>query len=265
VSLGDDGKIEHPHLEDAPRLSLWRALTDNDKAVPLDKRFVRSGFFSLTRTAVTVEAIDAGAVVHTTYRTAFGDTVLHRSTIRSGAPGQFLFDEHVELPDDTTDGLRVGIEFTLIPGYDEARWVGLGPHENYPDRRSAARLGAWSSPIDELAVQYMPPQENGGRGEVTELELSGTAGTVTTRHETPLQVNVGRHTVDELEAAPHWWELTPSAATVVHLDVAHRGLGTGVLGPDTDPRFRLDGTSYSWRWELVLPSTPSAPHDHTKE
>nr|WP_256251996.1 beta-galactosidase small subunit [Streptomyces sp. yr375] len=38
----------------------------------------------------------------------------------------------------------------------------------------------------------------------------------------------------------------------MHLDIAHRGLGTAVLGPDTHPRHRLTGRAYAWEWRLTL-------------
>ncbi|MBL7497358.1 DUF4981 domain-containing protein [Frankia sp. CNm7] len=257
-----DGELAHPLLRAAPRLCLWRALTDTDRSFALDQRFVRSGFFRLTPASVTVEAAGKGLVVATTvYRTAFDTEIVHRREIVALAePGrpfaEYQLTEQVRLPDDTEDALRVGVEFELVDGFDEARWVGLGPWENYPDRRASALLGHWRSRIDDLAVPYVWPQENGGRGEVTELRLTGPAGTVSTIHETPLQMAVSRYRVEQFEAARHWWRLPPSGATVVHLDVAHRGLGTAVVGPDTRPRHRLTGHEYAWVWRLRLEATP---------
>jgi beta-galactosidase len=248
-----DGRVTHPLLASEPRLCLWRALTDMDTAYVLDHRFVRTGFFSLTETSRTVTAGPAGSTqVEIVYAAAYGDTVIHRRTVTLDH-GALRFQEHVQLPDVTRDGGRVGIEFELTPGFRDAEWVGLGPWENYPDRRRSALRGTWRSRIDDLAVPYLVPQENGGRGEVTQLALTGSAGLVRTTHP-PLQVNVGRHTVDELETATHWWQLRASDRTVVHLDVAHRGLGTAALGPDTAPEHRLSATSYRWDWALALSS-----------
>jgi beta-galactosidase len=243
-----DGELRHPLLARPPRLSLWRALTCHDKSFSLDNRFVRSGFFQLTPIDVEIH----GGVVATRYKAAFGDEVVHRRTITALGDGDWLLSEEVTLPEDTRDGLRVGMEFELIDGFEQASWVGLGPWENYPDRRASALLGSWKSAIDDLAVPYALPQENGTRGEVTSLKLTGPAGTVLTTHPTPLHMNVSRYTVSELEAADHWWELPPSHKTVVHLDIAHRGLGTAALGPDTRPHHRLTATHYAWQWRITL-------------
>ena len=95
----------------------------------------------------------------------------------------------------------MGVEFELAGTFDDLQWVGLGPWENYPDRRASALLGRWTSTIDDAAVPYVLPQENGGRGDVRSVRLTGPAGVVTTTHDSPMQLTVTRHTVQELEAA----------------------------------------------------------------
>ncbi|MEQ0558230.1 glycoside hydrolase family 2 TIM barrel-domain containing protein [Amycolatopsis sp. NEAU-NG30] len=247
-----DGELTHPLLARAPRLSLWRALTDNDRAFSLDQRFVRSGFFALepVKTSVTAREDRTAVAIH--YRTAFGDEVVHHRDLIEAGPHDYVFREDVVLPEDTRDGLRVGMVFELVAGFRDATWVGLGPWENYPDRRRHALLGRWAAPIDELAVPYVRPQEHGTRGGVTELAVTGPAGRIEVSTAVPVHVNVGRHTVDQLEAAGHWWELPDSDATVIQVDIAHRGVGTALLGPDTRSAHRLAGTRYSWQWRLRL-------------
>lgn len=253
LQLDQRGEVSHPLLAQPPRLSLWRAQTDNDKSIFLDNRFVRSGFFQLDVEDRQIRDDGATrATVTIRYRTAYGDQVIHQREITSPGANRWVFHEHVTLPEGTSDGLRVGMELHLVDGFDAASWVGLGPWENYPDRRTSALLGTWSSSIDDLQVPYLPPQENGGRGLTTELRLTGARGIVRSTHGTPLQVNVSRHTPGDLESTPHWWQVPASTATVVQLDVAHRGLGTGVLGPDTSSANRLTERHYDWCWELDL-------------
>ncbi len=259
--LDPGGDLVHPLLKRPPRLCLWRAMTDNDMSFSLDNRFVRTGFFRLDATSVDIADEAGGVVVTTTYATAWGDPVVHRRTVTAVQPGDWVLAERVELPEGTTDGLRVGVELELVEGFDGVEWVGLGPWENYPDRRRSALLGRWSLAIEDLAVPYVKPQEHGGRGGVRELVVSGPAGTVVTTHPDPVQMNVGRHSIDDLETAAHWWELPTRPTTTVHLDIAHRGLGTGLLGPDTRPQYRLSGDRYEWTWQLTMSGnrlTPSA-------
>jgi beta-galactosidase len=39
-------------------------------------------------------------------------------------------------------------------------------------------------------------------------------------------------------------------AAVVHLDAAHRGLGTASCGPDTLPEYLVGPGIYRWSWTL---------------
>lgn len=245
------GDVVHPLIALAPRLCLWRALTDNDRSFTVGQRFLHSGFFALTAAETNVENDGAATLVTIRYRAEFGDEILHRRRIAETADGTLVFDEEVVLPADTRDGLRVGVEMHLTAGFEQASWTGLGPWENYPDRCSSALLGRWHLPVDEFIVPYVRPQESGTRGGVTALDLDGPAGSVGIATDIPVHVSVGRHTVAQLEDADHLWELPPSDATIVHIDVAHRGVGTGLLGPDTPPLHRLSGSRWTWRWSLA--------------
>jgi beta-galactosidase len=259
AALDESGDVTHPLLQTAPRLSLWRALTDNDASYALDNRFVRSGFFLLRAADLTVEHAADSSTVVITYQAAFGDEVVHRRRITQLGEGDWVFDEHVTLPEGTRDGLRVGVEFVLRDGFESASWVGLGPWENFPDRRSGALLGRWQSSITDLAVPYVYPQHHGTRGGVTSVKLTGPAGGALLSTERELHATITRHSAAELEAASHWWKLPQSDVTIVNLDVAHRGVGMARLGPDTRPEHRLREGEYSWRWRLTVDTGPVAP------
>ncbi|MCL2594939.1 MAG: DUF4981 domain-containing protein [Promicromonosporaceae bacterium] len=254
LSTSAPALIAHPLLASAPRLCLWRALHENDNAFNLDQRFVRSGFFRLDAEHIEVtEAADATEVT-IAYRTAYGDQVMHHRRITQVGEADFVFTERVTLPEGTRDGLRVGIEFELVDGFADVTYVGFGPIENYPDRQAGAGLGRWESSIDALHTPYVVPQSSGTRGGVDFAELRGIPGTVRVASDLPLHLTVSRYDTETLEAAAHQWELPASTRTIVNLDVAHRGVGTALLGPDTLPRHRLFGSHYHWQWRLTLNS-----------
>jgi len=247
--LDESGNILHTLVSSPPRLNLWRAMTDNDQAFALDNRFVRSGFFNLTPASTTVQQDGTTTTVETVYEAAFGDCVTHRRVISALTSG-WHFSESVLLPQDTKDGLRVGVELTLVPGFTSVEWAGLGPWENYSDRRESALWGRWNSLIDDMAAPYVRPQSSGTRGGVTEFSIRGAAGAATVRTSQPMHLTVSRFTTDQLEGVDHWWELEPNGETIVQLDAAHRGVGTALLGPDTTPEHRLSGSEYAWDWTL---------------
>ncbi|WP_062464241.1 glycoside hydrolase family 2 [Demequina soli] len=247
-----DGALVHPLLVRAPELCLWRALTENERAFSMDKRFIRTGFFrlELAETSVTDDA--TGTTVTRAYRTAWDETVTHRRRIVHVGEGDYVLHEDVTLPEGQSDGVRVGMEMELVEGMSDVEFVGLGPWENYPDRRFAALLGRWSSTVDAMDTPYIEPQENGTRGGVLETVVSGTAGRVSTSHAEELHFSASHHTAADLEAHDHWWQLPERATTVVHLDIAQRGVGTGRLGPDALQLTRLAQDHYAWSWRLTL-------------
>ena len=58
---------------------------------------------------------------------------------------------------------------------------------------------------------------------------------------------------EDLFVAANEADLWPRDELVVHLDVAHRGLGTASCGPDVLPQYRLPAGDYTFSYRLTLP------------
>ena len=76
--------------------------------------------------------------------------------------------------------------------------------------------------------------------------------------DTPCQASATHFRASDLDAARHDAELEPVATTVVHFDVAHRGLGTASCGPDTLPQYLVGPGTYRWSWTLESPVPPAS-------
>jgi beta-galactosidase len=250
--VDDAGRIVHHWLSASPELALWRAPTDNDRIGGMADAWAAAGIDRLTCTVVSVERDGPRAVVTVDVRCGeTGAVVRHERTVRATADG-FVVDERVVVPETLGDLARVGVVLETGPGFEQATWSGRGPHESYPDRKRGARLGRWSSTVTELTTPYVRPQENGGRADVRRLELRHDDGRVLRLDaDRPLQVSATHHRAADLAAATHDVELVPRPVTVVHLDVAHRGLGTASCGPDTLPRYLVGPGTYAWSWSLA--------------
>lgn len=247
LQIDDQGLLRHPLLRTGPRAAFWRSPTDNDRSPFLSDRFRRQGLDRLNRELIRIERRDDTARVTAHHLTPDGARIVHITELTPIESG-IAFSELVQVPDEFFDLLRVGVRLETVPGFETASWLGLGPHESYPDRAASARPGRWQASVDHLAEPYLRPQENGGRSGVTELSLVGPAGTLELRADRPLQVNAARFAPEDLDAARHWWELIPRDTVIVHLDIAHRGVGTAAVGPDTACRFGAG--EYRWNWEL---------------
>jgi len=170
--------------------------------------------------------------------------------LRSSEGVALLVEETAVVPDALTDLPRVGTVLETVAGFDALEWFGRGPYETYPDRCAAGWVGDFAMGVDEAFTPYIRPQESGGRHGVRRLRLAGPAGELAVHLDRPRQVSVARFRAEDLEAAAHHGELVPRPGVVVHLDAAHRGLGTASCGPDTLAPYLVGGGTYRWAWAL---------------
>ena len=166
--------------------------------------------------------------------------------------GTLVFDEEIRIPEAIDDLPRVGITFTAAAGLEHLSWVGLGPHETYPDRKVGARFGHWTSTVTDQYVPYLVPQEHGSHQDVRRFTLTGADGHgLAVSAEEPFAFSASHFSAADLHAAATTADLGPRDEVVVHLDVGMRGLGTGACGPDTLSEYRVGGGTYRWRWTLT--------------
>ncbi len=179
-----------------------------------------------------------------------GIVIRHERSITVDPDGGFGITERVEIPPAITDLARVGIVLETVPGLEAVRWFGSGPHETYPDRRRGGIVAVHESTVTDQTVPYIRPQENGGHADVRWLELTdpSTGEGIRLVLDTPGQVSATHHRAADLAAATHHPELVPRPETIVHLDAAHRGLGTASCGPDTLPGYLVGPGRYEWSW-----------------
>ncbi|MFD3496730.1 glycoside hydrolase family 2 TIM barrel-domain containing protein [Streptomyces sp. NPDC058678] len=249
VDVDGEGLLLHPLLSSAPVLSLWRAPTDNDELGGMALRWRTWGLDALVRKVADVRRAAGRVTVHAEYATEAG-VVRHVQVFTPVEAGVHI-EERAELPDALVDVARVGSVFETVAGLDLMEWYGQGPWESYPDRGFGAPVGHHSVPVDELFTPYLRPQESGGRHGVRRFTLSAPDATgLTVALDEPRQVAVTRHRAEDLTAVTHHDQLVPRAGCVVHVDAAHRGLGTASCGPDTSPSYLVAPGVHHWSWTL---------------
>jgi len=253
VHLDDEGLLVHPLLTEPPRLALWRAPTDNDRAGGMAARWDGHGLASPERRLVGVERDGARAVVRAEYLTG-GGAVRHEQVLtplRTPQGTLLLVEETAVVPAQLTDLPRVGTTFETVAGLDALEWFGRGPYETYPDRCAAGWVGRFAMNVDDAFTPYIRPQESGGRHGARRLRLSGSAADLAVHLDTARQVSVTTYQHADLDAASRHGELVRRPGAVVHLDAAHRGLGTASCGPDTLPQYLVGPGTYRWAWTLA--------------
>ena len=70
-----------------------------------------------------------------------------------------------------------------------------------------------------------------------------------------LHISASPHSAEQLYAAATHTDLPPSDGLHVHLDAAHRGLGTASCGPDVLPQYRIKPGRYRFAYRISFPPT----------
>jgi beta-galactosidase len=243
------------------QLEVMRAPIDNDglKLLPIPSwrplaRWRAAGLDDIERTltSVTVDRSRDAVRLTSEHRLtpAAAPPISYRQVLEITANGVVVTNV-VTVPDELADLPRLGHSLLAPHSLNTVRWLGRGPHENYPDRRRSALIAWHESGVDELP--YLMPQEFGLRCNVRRWYLLDDAGhglAVEARAPSGLHVSATHHSVADLTSACDVLDLRRRAEIVVHVDVAHRGLGTASCGPDTSQEHRLRAGRWRWQWWL---------------
>lgn len=264
VDVADEGIVVGDLHLGWPALTLWRAPTDNDDppgewrpvAAPA-VRWRQLGLDRLEPVDVTIDRRGSGVTRTATYETADGSSVRHR--VRAAvADGRVVTRQEFAVDRALRDLPRVGVVLTLPAELDDLEWLGLGPGSSYPDRRAAARFGRWRSTVSAQHLPFVVPQEHGLHLDTDWVTVRGRARGVTVGGDHRFGFSATSHAAADLAAATNERDLVDRDATVLHLDVAHRGLGTFACGPDTHPRHMVHGGVHRITWTFGPVPAPTA-------
>jgi beta-galactosidase len=247
--LNDAGEIQLPFGAFAPELSLWRAPTDNDRIGHIATKWDRYGVRELNRTDCTITETAKSKKVVSVWETSAGISIKQTQLITPVVDG-YSVKETIVIPKQLDDLARVGINLEIDGKLSTYSYFGSGPHESYPDR-AIGRIHRWVSSVADQYVPYVRPQENGGHTSVRWFELTGDDGKgLRIDLDKPRQVSVTPYRATELADKTHDVEVEPSGNAVVHIDAAHRGVGTASCGPDTLNKYLVGPGTYTFIWTV---------------
>ncbi|MEF2074062.1 glycoside hydrolase family 2 TIM barrel-domain containing protein [Consotaella aegiceratis] len=211
-----------------PRLTFWRAVTDNDRGNHHGLRLAPWHTASLYQQAVetTLDVQDGEPTAF--YRFALGGVgVTPTVGYRMGRDGRIHVEAHWPGADGLPDMPLFGLQFLLDPSLDHFRFYGLGPEENYADRCRGARLGIWESAVADNLSPYLVPQECGSRTGVRWVEVFGADGQGLrfASEGKPFEMSVLPCDPFELQSASHAEHLPPAHKTVVRILAKQMGVG----------------------------------------
>ena len=186
------------------------------------------------------------------------------------ADGRLACQSEIRPRGRTVELARIGYRFTLDKRLAKATWLGAGPFENYPDRKSGAFTSLWTRDIAEMVEGYAKPQDMGNREDTYGVGLKADDGTETVFGAVtlgaPFAFSAIPYSPTELTLAMHSQELPAVTKTELGIFAAVRGLGGASCGPGplgehivrNNRTFTLDFLLCDPQAEKGLPKMPKA-------
>ena len=238
-----------------PRLTCMRAFTDNDIWMLYGswKKYAssceHSGLFHLryhpakitvdgnvVRTKVAVDGAKGCGFVHETeWDFQFDGSIVMRNKVTP-------FGQMPEaLP-------RLGLSLKLPSSFENMKWYGRGPWENYIDRKTASFIGIWKSTVTEQFTDYVRPQDCGMKSDVRWAEFTDRRGRgVRFSSSEPFFMQALHYGWEDLEFSRHRNGHRRTRAPLVardevclNLDFRQTGLGGASCGPGPMAKYRFD-------------------------
>ncbi len=254
-------------LLEGPRLNVWRGPTDNDgikqspphiKMQVLDKWFA-AGLdnvqFKTKRCEILSVAPQAVTLAVETCANGKGSQLgfTHEHVYTIHANGRVEVKNVVVADKRLPDLPRIGVSMTLPKGLENVCYLGRGPWENYPDRKTAAMIGLYETTVDDMCENYVVPQEYGLRTDTRWVSITGRDGKgLRIGGGSPFGFTASHYTADDLYRANHTNELTRLDEIILNIDHRQRGLGGASCGPDTLEKYRIQPGKYIFTFTLQV-------------
>lgn len=217
------------YITRAPKMSFWRASTDNDRGV---KHGYDRGMWliaGLYQKVADVKVEEGDNRVTVIFEYELPTTPKAYSTAAYTVTGDGKI--HVHLQYHGKEGLpeipAFGMDFKLKEKYHHFEYYGFGPKENYIDRMEGARLGIFEGSAQENVSNYLVPQECGNRVGVRWLKVADDSGQglLFTGEDQNFESSVLPYSAYELENAMHQEELPKIHYTWVRILAKQMGVG----------------------------------------
>ncbi|MEI6285123.1 MAG: glycoside hydrolase family 2 TIM barrel-domain containing protein [Bacillota bacterium] len=249
----------------APKISCWRAPTDNDRG---NKLAEHSQCWQLAAGGWQLEEFlsENSRIITSHSNSALNSTklVAEYSFDAEGIDISICISPDADLPELPAFML----ELQLNQQFKSFSYYGRGPHENYSDRKSGCKLGIYSSTPAAEFIPYLRPQESGNHCDTRWLSLSAVGELTSDKVVKSAENNPGLQiaalsfpfefsclpwTPEEIAAADHCYKLPVSDKTVLR-----SGLQRGVGGDDSwgapvHPEFSLPaGQNYTIKFRITF-------------
>jgi len=129
---------------------------------------------------------------------------------------------------------RYGMQLQMPKKFDEVKYYGRGPVENYCDRNSSEFIGVYSNKVADEYYNYVRPQESGNHTDIRWFRVIDKAGKgLEFYSDAPMEASALNYLTSDLDDGPvkdkkidrHSGDLIERPLTQVHIQQRQMGLG----------------------------------------
>lgn len=215
--------------------SFWRAATDNDFGDGAYRKSNAWRFAFENSSVKSAEMVKEGSEIKIISLREMADVNCDLRTVYTVYPdGTLGVTEELITKQDSRipELMRFGTSIRMPKKYDNFRWYGRGPWENYSDRKHSSFVGIHEGKVADQYFHYIRPQESGNKTDVRWAELTDKEGyglrvtgndllNVSALDVTPGMLDPGmeKHNLHDTDIWPDRWHV------YLNVDLAQRGLG----------------------------------------
>ncbi len=242
-------------------INFWRAPTDNDFGNAMQIRLAPWKNAGKNRVVSKDSMIK---ISDESYRLIFEFTLpdvesVCKSEYTIEGNGKIdVFNSFMPGEKDSIELPRFGMKLALNRSYENIKWFGRGPFENYSDRKTAAFVGLYEMKVGDQQIPYCRPQEFGYKTDVRWLSLTNASGKGLKFTGMPMVCFSALHyAIEDLDPGEkklniHPPDLDPRPEIYLNIDLAQMGVGGdnswGALPHD---KYRLFPKPYSYSFSIT--------------
>ena len=142
------------------KLGVWKEASKQQKLISIEEKQDSKGLVSI-KTIFELPAVNGKVTINYTINNL----------------GEILVTTNLEGVDSKLPMLpKFGNNLIIKNEFNQVKWFGKGPFENYQDRNTAALVGEYKASVSELYYPYIRPQENGNRTETRWVSFINNEG-----------------------------------------------------------------------------------------
>ncbi len=248
------------YLKDPLTPNFWRAMTDNDMGAVLNRRYAAWHDPELILKDFSDEEKDGQLFVKAVYDMpgVKSSLTLEYAIDRDGSIVVSQKLKALEPGARVPDMLRFGMQMPMPECFEDIRYYGRGPGENYSDRHDATLLAVYEQTVDDQPFPYIRPQETGNKTDIRWWEITDRSGKgLLVVADEPFSASALHYTIESIDEYKgkkqlHWQEVEKSNLTNLLIDKVQMGLGcVNSWGALPLKEYRLPYDDYEFTYRLI--------------